>query len=415
MIELQWGIPTTRMDGSPLPLEEIGGYFVVYDTIPGTYSMQYLVPDGETSTTTISGLELCQDYHFNVRAYDTCPAIGELCLYNEISLHTAQPCDPVIPLPPADVNLIALDDRLNLSWDANSTDCDLYGYLVYYGVNPGGPYNGVGATEGDSPIELTFEEVTVGDDCVFTINGLQECQGYYAVVTCVDKCTPWNESPPSMEVSGQTDCTPCMIESGCIAWQAAKPDYNSVHLEIYTLQGASETLSQITPQWNIGSLVSQVFVGRPLEKIWDQDGSAGEDGPIGPQPSGAPLDIEDVEIPSWTDVADGEPIVLGFDNDMRGDDLQLEFRSLGSICTSANTINEGFLLENLDDGQADGWNYVSGSWSVSNGELYQGNSSVTAISYDPSSWVTDFIYSAKLKVTYSQTPYIMFRMQDTSN
>ncbi|MBU1947346.1 MAG: prepilin-type N-terminal cleavage/methylation domain-containing protein [Candidatus Eisenbacteria bacterium] len=415
MVQLNWGIPTTRMDGSPLSPSEIGGYYVVYDSIPGGYTFTQDVPDGETNNTAISGLELCKDYYFNIRAYDLCPALGDICMYNEIHLHTAQPCDPVIPETPGNLSLIPLDDRLNLAWDANHTDCDLYGYRVYYGVTPGGPYNGVGATEGDSPIELTFEEVTVADQCIFTINGLSECQGYNVVVTAIDKCDPGNESPPSAEASGETDCTPCMLEAGCTTWQASASNYTRVNLEIYTLQSSSETLSEITPQWTMGHLIRQIYTGRPLQKIWDQDGSAGENGNIGPQPAGVALDVDDIDIEGWTDAADGEPLTLVFDGDMRGDELQLEFRSLGSLCSSSNTISQGCLFENLDDGQANGWSFNSGSWNVINGELYQGNSSVTALAYDTNSWVSDFVYSTKLKVVYSQTPYLIFRMQNTSN
>ncbi|MBD3336810.1 MAG: prepilin-type N-terminal cleavage/methylation domain-containing protein [Candidatus Eisenbacteria bacterium] len=414
--ELFWTAPTTRMDGSQLDPAEIGGYIVVYDTIPGGASQELDVPDGSATSTTVSGLELCQDYYFNILAYDLCPGIGDICGAQELHLHTAQPCDPVIPTVPGGLALVALDDRLNLSWDANQVDCDLYGYKIYYGVTSGGPYDGTGALEGDSPVTVSREEVTVGGSCTFTLNGMSECQSYYVVVSCIDKCEPPNESPMSSEASGETDCTPCQLDAGCTAWHASEPSsFQNVHLEVFTEQSVSETLTELTPTWSLSHTLREVWIGRPLAKIWDEDGSAGEDGPIGPQPSGAVLNIDDTDVAGWTSAGDGEPLMLIFDGDMRGDAMQMEFHSFGNTCSADNTVDEGLVFENFDDGVANGWSYVSGSWSVTSGLIYQSYYSGTAIAYDTNSWCSDFIYTTKLNVVYSQTPYIMIRAQDTSN
>jgi hypothetical protein len=43
---------------------------------------------------------------------------------------------------------------VTLAWDAN-TEPDVAGYMIYYSLgNPGPPYNGVGASEGDSPVNV---------------------------------------------------------------------------------------------------------------------------------------------------------------------------------------------------------------------------------------------------------------------
>ena len=413
-VDLSWDPPTTRMDGTLLDPGEIEGYKVLYDSLPGFYANELDVPDGGATSATVTGLALCTDYYFNIRAYNTCPALGDLCPSNEIQLHTAQPCDPMIPSVPQGVVMVPLDDRINLTWDANP-DCDLYGYRVYYGTETGGPYTGVGAAEGNSPVEIPKEDVTVGDQCVFTLTNLQECQGYYVVVSAIDLCSPANESAQSAEVGGSTDCTPCQLEACCIEWLSQDAAYTDVNLEVYTLQATDEPLTGLTPTWTLGRNVLEVHYGRPLTKIWAHDGSAGADGAVGPQPSGAALDVDDVDVDGWTDSADGQPLRLVFDGDMRGDDLELEFRSLGNICTSAGTVEEGVLFENLDDGAANGWTFHSGTWSVTGGELYQSASSGNALASDPTSTCADFVYSAKLNVTYGQTPFIVFRMQNTSN
>ena len=87
----------------------------------------------------------------------------------------------------------ALD--VTLQWDAN-TESDLAGYKVYYGTesrypsNPY-PYNGTGATEGDSPID-------VGNVTEFPLH-LPDGQAYLFAVTAYD--TEGFESYYSNEVA----------------------------------------------------------------------------------------------------------------------------------------------------------------------------------------------------------------------
>jgi len=71
----------------------------------------------------------------------------------------------------------ALD--VTLQWDAN-TEPDLAGYKVYYKqVSSGPPYNGTGATEGNSPID-------VGNTTTCTVTGLIDGVTYFFVVTAYD-------------------------------------------------------------------------------------------------------------------------------------------------------------------------------------------------------------------------------------
>jgi hypothetical protein len=49
---------------------------------------------------------------------------------------------------------VASAKTVTLAWDAN-TEPDVAGYMIYYSLgNPGPPYNGVGASEGDSPVNV---------------------------------------------------------------------------------------------------------------------------------------------------------------------------------------------------------------------------------------------------------------------
>ena len=65
---------------------------------------------------------------------------------------------------------------VSLSWDPN-TDSNLAGYKIYYKSGSfGPPYDGTGANEGDSPID-------VGDVTEFTLTGLTDGATYFFVVT----------------------------------------------------------------------------------------------------------------------------------------------------------------------------------------------------------------------------------------
>ena len=86
----------------------------------------------------------------------------------------------------------ALD--VTLQWDAN-TEPDLDGYKVYYKTGSSGPpYNGTGATEGDSPIDI-------GNVTTYSLHGLTDGVTYFFAVTAYDNEVLPLESGYSNEVS----------------------------------------------------------------------------------------------------------------------------------------------------------------------------------------------------------------------
>ena len=74
----------------------------------------------------------------------------------------------------------ALD--VTLAWDAN-TEPDLAGYGIYYDTDSGDPYNGTGATDGDSPVDMSIDEDEDPDPNVvqFTLYDLPEGTYFFAV------------------------------------------------------------------------------------------------------------------------------------------------------------------------------------------------------------------------------------------
>jgi type II secretory pathway predicted ATPase ExeA len=98
------------------------------------------------------------------------------------------------------INFEKKDERLttmnligvSLEWDAN-TEPDLAGYKVYYKIGSSGePYDGTGATEGNSPVDI-------GNVTTYKLHGLAEDVTYFFVVTAYD--TEGLESEYSNEVT----------------------------------------------------------------------------------------------------------------------------------------------------------------------------------------------------------------------
>ncbi|UCD33386.1 MAG: hypothetical protein JSV38_05820, partial [Desulfobacterales bacterium] len=87
----------------------------------------------------------------------------------------------------------------SLAWDAN-TEPDLVGYYLYYktGVS-GAPYDGTGADEGDSPIQVPVSVLNDPAKPEFTIHGLTDTEIYFLVATAYD--SDGNESGFSKEIS----------------------------------------------------------------------------------------------------------------------------------------------------------------------------------------------------------------------
>jgi hypothetical protein len=93
----------------------------------------------------------------------------------------------------------ALD--ITLQWDEN-TETNLAGYMVYYKTENSGPsYNGTGAVEGDSPID-------VGDTTEITLHGLDEDVVYFFTVTA------YNYDQQESGFSNEVDALGVSLNSG---------------------------------------------------------------------------------------------------------------------------------------------------------------------------------------------------------
>jgi PKD repeat protein len=88
---------------------------------------------------------------------------------------------------------------VTLAWDANS-EADLAGYKIYYKTGTSGPpYDGVGASEGDSPISIEVEEFKKPNSPQYTIHGLSDSDAVYLTLTAFN--ADGKESGYSNEIS----------------------------------------------------------------------------------------------------------------------------------------------------------------------------------------------------------------------
>ena len=90
---------------------------------------------------------------------------------------------------------------VTLAWSSNS-EPDLGGYFIFYKTGASGaPYNGTGAVEGNSPIQVPVSELDNPAFPEYTIHGLSDTETTYFVLTAYD--TDGNESGYSNEVPYQ--------------------------------------------------------------------------------------------------------------------------------------------------------------------------------------------------------------------
>ncbi len=119
-------------------------------------------------------------------------------------------------------------EQITLAWD-KVTDVRLAGYKLYYGLNQGGPYDGVGLDQGDSPIYIPLSALADIDNPQFILSGFTPGDDYYFVVTAY---TDDMESDYSNEVDYVVDdpSIPADYEYvgayACDSWEYGSGDFD---------------------------------------------------------------------------------------------------------------------------------------------------------------------------------------------
>jgi prepilin-type N-terminal cleavage/methylation domain-containing protein len=417
---LQWSPFTQRTDGTALAPDDIHLYRIYADTFPAQETF-FTEVDAPADSAVLTGLDPCRTWYLNMRCVDACDHDGTYLAAAATPVTLWGDCDAAAPTAPAYLTATGGDDRVRLEWPTNTTDCDLAGYKIYYGATVGGPYDGTFAADGSSPLTVTPAEVTIGSFCRKELTGLGNCQQVYATVTAFDRCTPPHESTASPEGNATTTCIACGVSDVCSAWATDPVSVDTaVHLELWSNTGATETITRLTPTFGNGALVREVWYGEPLAKIWAYDGSAGQDGAVGPRPSGTVLNITDVAVPLSATQADGPPMKIVFGSSMNGVPLELRFQGTSGFCTATGTPAASLVFDDFDDGNYTGWTAVSGtSWSAASGELAQTSTSNSnyLMTKDGVAGLGNLTMEGRIKVTGGgyRSMFLAFRLTDSNN
>lgn len=417
---LRWSPFTQRSDGTPLLPDDIHSYKIYADTSPGLETFLIEV-DAPADSAVLTGLTACQTWYLNMRCVDECGHDGDYLASAEVPVTLWGECDDADPTAPGYLTATAVDDRVRLQWPANTADCDLAGYKIYYGATAGGPYDGTFAAEGPSPVTVTTAEVTLGSICEMELTGLSNCQVVCATVKAVDRCATPHESAASAEANETTTCVACGVNDVCSAW-ATDESNHAVHLELWSNETMGETITRLTPTFTGGALVQEVWYGRPLSKIWAHDGSAGQDGAGSPRPSGSVLNITDSAVPHAAMHADGRPLKVIFSSAMNGVPLELQFQGSSGYCSVNDTPSAALLVDGFETALS-GWTDLgaAGSWSIpaGSGELAQSSTATSNYLRTKDGIVNlgSLTMEAKVKVTGGgyRSLYLAFRVQDVNN
>ena len=125
---------------------------------------------------------------------------------------------------------------ITLRWDAN-TETDLAGYKLYYKTDtPRSPYDGAGADQGPSPVDIPLGSLNDPNNPEFTITGLDASHIYFLVITAYD--TEGNESGYSNEVSTFYISSPqngfCVNHAGHTSFNVSGRGAGGANVEIYS-------------------------------------------------------------------------------------------------------------------------------------------------------------------------------------
>jgi hypothetical protein len=185
-----------------------------YQLKNGSANFASLAPTPDNTCLTASPPQLCQfnvplnanqENRIEIRAVDVA---GNVSASDFVAITE----DSIAPSRPAGLTVVAGDRQLALSWNPNG-EADLGGYRVYYGTAVGptcsttidATYNGVFATQGQSPIEVGFNLDELLTDLP---NGEDLC----VAVTAIDLTQPQpHESAPAVARATPFELAPNLV------------------------------------------------------------------------------------------------------------------------------------------------------------------------------------------------------------
>ncbi len=96
--------------------------------------------------------------------------------------------ETIPPTPPTGLEVVTAEDGMvTVVWNTNPEEENITGYMLYYDTDMGGePYDGAGAFEGESPID-------VGPGETYTLSGLSLVEDYYIDLKAYNEADEYSE------------------------------------------------------------------------------------------------------------------------------------------------------------------------------------------------------------------------------
>ncbi len=269
-----------------------------------------------------------------------------------------------------------------LSWDPN-TESNLAGYKLYYKADSSTPpFDGTGAVEGASPIDVHNQTTT-------TVSGLDPSRTYYFVVTAYNTAglesiyssivTILESAPPTVAVSAPANNANV---SGTVSVTASASDNVGVTKVEFYVNGVLKATDTTTPyvySWNTSSLVSGTY--SLMTKAYDAAGNVGQSANV----SVAVVNDTTAPIVSLTSPVNNSTVSGTVTISANASDnvgvSKVEFYQNGALLAASNVIPYSF------------------NWNTST--VTNGSYTLTAKAYDASNNIGQ---SASLLVTVANIP-----------
>ncbi len=361
-ITVTWSPPTTRADGSPLTTGEIKGFYVYWSLTSGSYTDSVYVSGGTSNLHDLLGLAFCQTFYANVRAVDQCGNTGSVCVNLEGVARTKAPCNALPPQPVSNVAVVGGSERVDITFNPNTFDCDLDGYYIYYGTSSGDLF-GTGATQGPSPIYVDAASVQLDtSNAAYSLTGLSACLEYFITITSVDNCSPANQSSYSTEESDFVLCTSCDLSKGCVTEVAEGNFQERLVFDVANDAGSDVLVDEMEITWTSGVQLVEILVENI--SLWTGTGNSGDN-----------FDVTDFLLYDFENFDYPVPMTLVFTGSINGDMVDVSYSTDQGQCTLelnpcgimfADAINYG------DQNGVPGWTPRTGSWEVDGNAMYNG-------------------------------------------
>ncbi len=196
-----WTAPTLNSDGSAID-GDLAGYRLYFGIATADYTSTFngtaspLTTPTAATTYDLAGVPSCTPVYYTVTAYDF--VNNESVFANEVQA--------ILPARPSNITMSSnVAGTVTLNWQAlppgDSGQID--SFRIHYGAQTGGPYNGTGAGDGNSPIAFTSVDINP----TYTLTGLPTDSSTFITIEAICTSGTSRLSLTEVEFPGEFVCT----------------------------------------------------------------------------------------------------------------------------------------------------------------------------------------------------------------